>query len=103
MEALYPCDYTTCQGQSYWRLDTQKNLCMVDIGDYLEMQPSVSELQMLQKPKPETHLNPYYWKFNWDGMPCSVGVTDYEKKREEPGAPKRRGQTEGERESLEGA
>ena len=58
MEALHPCDYTTCQGQSYWRLDCKKNLCMVDIGDFLEMQTPVSELQMFGKPKPDTHLNP---------------------------------------------
>ena len=103
MEAPYSCDHNTRHGQTYWRLDTKKNLSLAGIGTYLRMQPSVSELQEFEKETPQTHLNPYYWKFTWDGRPCRVGMTDFEKKREEPGAPKQRGQTEGERESLEGA
>ena len=53
--------------------------------------PDILELHKLEQEKPQTHLNPYYWKFTWDGRPCRVGMTDFEKKREEPGAPKRRG------------
>ena len=103
MEAPYLCDHNTRQGQTYWRLDTKKNLSLADIGTYLRMQPPVSELHQFEKEKPQTHLNPYYWKFTWDGRPCRVGMTDFEKKREEPGAPKRRGQTEGSRQSPERA
>ena len=29
-------------------------------------------------------MNPYYWKFTWDGRPCMVGMTDFEKKRGAP-------------------
>ena len=103
METPYSCDHTTCLGQTYWRLDTKKNLSMVDIGVYLKMQPSVSEWHQFQKDKPEQHLNPYNWKFNWDGRPCTVGMTDYEKKREEPGAPKRKGADGKQIKSLESA
>ena len=51
------------------------------------MQPSVSKLHQFEKEKPQTHLNPNYWKFTWGGRPCMVGMTDFEKKHEEPGAP----------------
>ena len=44
MEAPYSCGHNTRQGQTYWRLDTKKNLSLADIGTYLRMQPSVSGL-----------------------------------------------------------
>ena len=49
MEAPYSCDHNTRQGQTYWRLDTKKNLSLADIGTYLRMQPSVSELHQFEK------------------------------------------------------
>ena len=91
MEATYSCDHTMWEGQTYWRLDTKKNLSMVSIGNYLKMQPSVSELRKFCKGRPEAHLNSYYWQFKWDDRPCIVGMTDFERKREEPGAPKKKG------------
>ena len=51
MEAPYSCDHNTRQGQTYWRLDTKKNLSLADIGTYLRMQPSVSELHQFEKEK----------------------------------------------------
>ena len=58
MEAPYSCDHNTRQGQTYWRLDTKKNLSLADIGTYLRMQPPVSELHEFENEKPQTHLNP---------------------------------------------
>ena len=49
MEAPYSCDHNTRQGQTYWRLDTKKNLSLADIGTYLRMQPSVSVLHQFEK------------------------------------------------------
>ena len=49
MEAPYSCDHNTRQGQTYWRLDTKKNLPLADIGTYLRMQPSVSVLHQFEK------------------------------------------------------
>ena len=49
MEAPYSCDHNTRQGQTYWRLDTKKNLSLADICTYLRMQPPVSELHQFEK------------------------------------------------------
>ena len=85
-------DFTTSnKHQAYWGLDTTRNLSLDDIGTFLQGHPMVSDMAKCKKPKPETHLNPYEWTLMWNVMTCCVGITDYEKQRDQPGAQTRAG------------
>ena len=95
MATAWPADLRVAKGQAYWRLDTKHNLSLEDIGTFLQGQRMVSDIWKRPKDRPETHLNPYEWTFKWKGMSCAVGMTDYERKHDPPGAAKAKGKKRG--------